>query len=383
METGGKNMTEEQIKHWIENYVENHPNLADEFKLQRLEHLQVELRYFKRLFDKKGDEGYRNPKIGSNIVDCSNIIKELEQKSPEQVLVEDFVKRYGHKFKDVQESIDSLRNASEEDCYICGVFNGTKYSFIKSKKFFDSIVRDSKKHNMASDNKQYNEIYKKGLANRAQYIKIGADLKQKELLELEEELHELEDIGQTGAVEIQEMIDRERSYAKDDLKDLAQMSVEEAFNQMGAQLNPKQSEEIDRIIELHDPVVVERVVQKLTENPTENMVKLAEYMTATPEGNGKKVLKGVLEGTAIGLGAALVILGFVSIAEGNYNPWIGSIGSIGLGIGIASWLKHSKKNKNGAGNLKDKLVSGCIEDLLNEVVLEEIGKVKEAEDESK
>lgn len=356
-------MTKEQIEVWIKNEIKTHPEVAEEYKKQRLARLQAELRDNQRAFDREGYMSYRSPAFGRMIVENNEEIKKVEHKTAEELLIYDFTERYSLSQSE-KESIEFIKHLSEEDHYIEGLFKDTEYSYIRCKEDFDN----------KADRDYYKKIcamYKKGLSKRDEYIKIGAKSHQELLIEREKNLLQADNIDKKGPEKIQEMIDYEISLKKQFCRNLAEMSVVDAFDLLGSHPTQKESEEIEKIINLHDPDMVEKVAQRLANNPTRNMVDLARNISEAPAQSRKelKVMKAVDIFSLI-TGTTLTTLGIVGAATGN--PALLTTAMLGmgnLGLGIIGMLRHTRKTDN--LNERDALMSKCIGDFLNEVVLEE------------
>lgn len=358
-------MTKEQVKNWIVEQIKRNPKLAKEYKELKLSRLNVELKDNEMAFNRKGYYSYRNPGFSRMIIENQDSIKEIESKTDEELLVDDFVLGYGDT-KSTENLIEYIKSLTDEDHYINGVFQDTKYCYIRCQEDLD--YRES---NNDKEIDKMKKIYKKGLSKRDQFIKKGEKSHQELLAKNEEYLREFENIDKKGPETIQKLIDEEGKWRKYYCRSLAQTSVVDAFNSMGAHPTPKQAEQIDKIIEMHDPKVVESALQTMLDHPTKNMLALTKNLSETPAQSRKelKVMKAV-DLFSLAVGSALTTVGIVGAVMGNPSLLTTTVLGLGnLGLGTMGMIRHTRKTDN--LDEKEILMSGCIQDLLDEVVLQE------------
>lgn len=150
---------------------------------------------------------------------------------------------------------------------------------------------------------------------------------------------------------------------------MAEMSVEDAFNRMGKQPNSRQAEKIQQIIELHDPKVVEDVVERMMNNPTPAMRRLINLNVPVQSRNTLNIMK-TRDIVSIIINTVLSALGIVGAATGEPGALgLGIIGVAGASFSISELFRHNAKIKN--LDLKDEYVSDVIDELLQEVALDE------------
>lgn len=355
-------MTKEQVKSCILEQIEKNPKSAKEFiqeyKEQKLARLNTELRRNETLFNRKGYKYYRSEALSSKIIENRKEIKEVEDKTAEELFIDDLVSEYYRGLESSlvrrsKELIKYIKSRTDEDNYIRGVFLGTKYHYIGNQRQLECEMSSKNKIKVGKIKK----IYESGLSNRDQFIKNGEEYYQVVLAEEEETLKHFEDIDKRGPEILQNLISAEVSWKKYYCRELAEMSVVDAFDQMDAYPMPKQKEKIQRIVRIHDPAVVESAMQNLIENPTENMNALAKF-------KDRSVLKSL---GGAGAGALLGLASTVFLPTLPLDIWV-AIGAStlvlsGMGGLIGSLISDNKSQKE-----KSKLVSACLDDLLNEVV---------------
>jgi hypothetical protein len=359
-------MTKEQVKNWIQKEIDKNPEFAVEYKKQRLSNLRAELKLQERAFDRKGYKSYRLPSYAMEIEDMRKEIEEVEKISDKDLLTQSFIEEYSAALY-IEEQIEFLKSLTDDDHYIDGVFGNTEYMYVRCKEDFE-------KYNNPDDIEKYQkmcEIYQNGLNLRDVYIKQGKRSHQRLLEKDEESLKEYEDIDKKGVEIIQNLIDREVEEKKKSCKNLAKISVVDAFDEMGSHPEPKQTEKIEEIIELHDPSVVESAIKKMQEYPTENMLALAKNISEAPVQSRKELkIRKTVDVLSMVSGGVLTALGIVAAVQGEVTMLSASIlGLLNIGLGSTGMLKHKAKTDN--LDEKDLLVSKCINDLLNEVVMEE------------
>lgn len=362
-------MTQEQVVNWILEQIKKNPNLAKEYKELKISRLIAELKDNKSAFNRKGYMSYKNPVFAKGIAKSQDEIQKIERKTDEELLVEDFVMWYGDT-KSTEDLIDYIKNLTDEDQYIAGVFQGTKYKYIIR-------CQEDLNNKLSRQNKEVDKItkiYKKGLSKRDEYIKKGEKIHQEVLADEQEYLKQHENIDEKGPEIIQKLIDQETKEKKFYCRSLAQMSVVDAFDAMGAHPAPKQTEQIDKIIEMHDPKVVESAMQKMLDNPTRNMLALAQNISETPAQDRKTLkLMKALDYVQIAVGSALSTLGIASVIAGDPSWFSMALGAFNLGLGFPGIARHSRKTNH--FDEKERLMSGCIQDLLNEVESQELQKI--------
>lgn len=358
-------MTKQQIEDWIKNEIKTHPEVAAEYKLQVLGRLRTELRTNERFFNRKGYRSYRDPKYASEMIELREKIQEVERKTDEELLVDKFILKYSGSLRSPEKPAEFIKSSTDEDHYIEGVFKNTIYSsYVRCKNDFEG-----RKH--SQEFKNIYEIYQKGLEERDKFVKIGEESYGKLLAELEAKIQEYIDIDKKGPEVIQNIIAEELVENKRSCRALALMSVVDAFDQMGAHPAPKQAEKIQQIIELHDPSIVESAIQTMIDNPTKNMCALIRNINEAPA-QSRKELRAMKAADVVFVvaGAVLAALGIAGASTGNPSLSLTTVLGVGnLGLGITGMLRHTRKTDN--LDQKDVLVSGCIDDLLNQVVLEE------------
>lgn len=152
-------------------------------------------------------------------------------------------------------------------------------------------------------------------------------------------------------------------------RNLAEMSVTDAFEKMGEQPNRKQAEKIQQIIHLHDPKVVENAVNAMMENPTPSMLKLMNLDVPKQSRNMLKTMK-TKDIVSIIINFALGAMGIVGVAKGEPGMFgIGLMGVAGASFSISNLFRHNNKINN--LELKDEYISAIIDDLLQQVDLDE------------
>jgi hypothetical protein len=351
-----RNMTKEQVKEWITEKLKKEPKLAEEYKKQKLANLQAQLRLEEKTLYNEGDI--------EKIIELNKSISEAEEKSAEESLVDVFTERYFNTKNNLEESVKFIKSLTDEDHYIEGVFKKSNHSYIRCKADLEDRSNSGYFEEMC-------KIYQKGLSKRDFYIKDGEQSHKKILLEREDSLKNYLDIDSKGPEAVQEIIDEEERNKKFYCKYLAQLSVTDAFDQMGTRLQPKEAEKVDQIIKMHDPSVVESAIQKMAENPTKNMIALMRNISESPAQSREELkLMKVLDACMIATGGIMVTMGIVGAAMGHMSMLTSSLLGLGdLGLGMSGMFRH--KNKTDNLDEKDVLVSKCINDLLNEVVVEE------------
>lgn len=375
-------MTKEQVGNWIVEHIKKNSELAKEYKELRLSRLNMELKDTEAAFNRKGYLSYMNPEFSRSIKENQDSIKKIESKTDDELLIEDFVSHYGES-KPIEDLINYIKSLTDEDHYIEGVFKNTKYYYISCQEDFehqlDTYTRcftapefdDKTKRKYKKELEEIKETYKNGLSKRDEFIKKGEKSHQELLAEEEEYLRQYEDIDKRGPEIIQKLIDEELKLKKHHCRRLAQISVVDAFNAMGAHPNPKQEEQIDEIIEMHDPSVVESAIQSMLANPTKNMLALAKNIKETPAQSrqGLKVMKAV-DIFSLAVGGILTTMGIVGTAMGNPSLLTTTVLGLGnLGLGFTGMRRHTRKTNN--LDEKETLISNCIQDFLDEVVFQE------------
>ncbi len=373
-----ENMTEEQIRKWAMDELKKNPKLAEEYKAKKLLSLQTELRLQQKKFDRKGYKTYRNLKLSEEIVKLNQEIQELEKMSADELFIDELTRRYSRKISECEDIIKYFENLTEEDRYVAGVFSGTGYWIWHKANYESNTYRSNKKE--IKKIKKIEKIYKKGLPKRDEFIKKGAEVHKGVLKWQKTDLQEYTTgIDKHGPSTIKDMIYEEMRDYKYCCKQLAEISVVDAFEQMGADLKPKESGKIDSIIEAHDPVIVEQAIKTLVDKPTKNMLELQKFMSELPSRLEKSSIKKGLSFGVSFLGICLTLIGFVGIIDiinSNIAYTDATVGvfSVMTAIGVVAGSAGAVPGLIGLGdkkyyiNKKDDLVSRCLDDLLNEVV---------------
>lgn len=171
---------------------------------------------------------------------------------------------------------------------------------------------------------------------------------------------------------IQDAINNIAMVKKSRYKDLAEMSVTDAFEMMGEKPNPKQAEKIEQIIDFHDPKVVENAVKAMMDNPTPNMRKLMN-LNIPKNSRDRDILK--LKKTAdiiytiANLGCVVLGICHATTGDPETGTFLGLVGAVQGSLGISQLFKH--KNEINNLNLKDENISAFIDELLQQVELDE------------
>ena len=126
-------MTQEQVKNWILEQIKKNPNLAKEYKELKISRLIAELKTNEADFNRKGYRPYKSPALAKAIARNQEEIQKIESKTDEELLVDDFVMWYGDT-KSTENLIDYIKSLTDEDQYIAGVFQGTKYKYIRCQE---------------------------------------------------------------------------------------------------------------------------------------------------------------------------------------------------------------------------------------------------------
>lgn len=351
-------MTEKQIREWITDYLKKNPQVAEDYKKEHLANLQAKLKLSQLYFD-----GSKRESDAKNVVDLTKEIHENENKSATEVFTDNYTKEYISREKKLKENISFFKGFDEEDAYVYAVFREVGgYIMIYNKKDIDFCLENYRKSSYVHKIKA---IYKKGLSKRDEHVKKGKKLIEDRIANDQLKLDNLQqDL-------IQELTDSEVNSKKQNCRELSQISVADAFKQLGTELTDRQSEKIERIVEMHDPKVVESVAKKLQEYPTENMIKLAKAISESPVRSRDDIKDAkrwdILE---IAMGAVIGAFALVSATTGNLFGLINaSLGALNVGTGIHYFTKHTRQIDK--LDKKDSLVERCIDDFLGEVVMEE------------
>ncbi len=367
-------MTSEQIIEKITEEVMSHPELAEEYKKQILTLMKLESRF----------TPHRSAKF-------DDMIKKIEGKSAEEVLVDEIVRIDEFFLKTLTDSIETFKNPTDEDLYIAGLFNDngkyeTKKIFDEILEYYSSTIKDtSDKKFKKSLYKEYIGIcnfYDKGLEKRAQYIKEGEERYRTLLSGYEETL-----ASYSVVKSAQRVINYAISRSKFLSRSLAERSVVDAFKQIGTEIPPKEDERIQEVIELHDPKTIEKAIKNLTENPTENMIKLEEEIKTNQsleqhkKSSKLKKVTRLMElfagGMATSSGVNILIN---SLESGNTSSTVlGAIivaaGVVAIGAGTRSYI-YGIKEQNPVNKINS-LITACVDDFFNEVTNIEVAESKD------
>lgn len=358
-------LTEEQIRNWLEEEIKRNPGIADQYVAGRLAHLQMKLRDSEHAYNREGYACYHNPYFADEVKKTRNEIQEIEAKSAEEVFIERMTSKFADDILWAQGRVEEIKNSTDEDIYIRGVFRNAGWRSISSKEDLELVKANI---NNEENLKEIDKIYKKGLSNREKYVKEGEKLNRLNL----EALEPLTDIDKRGPEIIEKAIEEDKKYKNHYGRALAKMSVVDAFDQLGAHPEPKRAEEIEKIIEAHNPEAVEAAIQAMIENPTDNMIALARNIRQAPvQSRDKLKMMKAFDVIHLAIGGTLMALGITGTILGT-SPAItaAAIGALDFGIGAAGLSKHMRKTDN--LDQKEGLMDACIEDLLNEIELREI-----------
>ena len=373
-------MTKAQIREAITSYINQNLELAEQYKTDLLLELQANLKR------KQIDFGNYYDNV-ETIEDIKKQIEEVEQTSAIDLLANKSVESYLERISQIVSELKILKSYNSEDEYVRGLFVDTDFSYLHSQAEYGKECRYSQYRK-----KEKQKLYKQGLKKHDEYVQKGAEINERDKKRLKMRLKEMRDINEESMSVVRGECRWKTMEKNWSCRDLAELSVEHAFNYLGAtQLSKHETEKIEQVIKLHDPDVVINVINSLNANPTENMQALAEYIRKNPKLANIASLEDIKGNTillpifSIGLGlvvAGTTILSIVGAgAVGSQailsNLELHAIGGsilapgvvIAAGTGGPAFTLRSRTKKKLAA--KDDLISKCIDDLLDEVVRQE------------